>query len=263
MNPKDSNEDQTTSQNPNDDELKCPQIPLGGLNDIDSKALKREFVGDMKRDFMEPAIDSNETHRVIVDAQAVNNNETLNLIDILVEEQDDKIRRLMFAVCQTLQRGYGDIANSLIPQFIEFVGEHEFNVDHETLADELECTLSDSVFIDHFASEFPSVFGMDSEKQELQNLLSSCSKFLNKFRESISWSNIVESLKHEMCDAISTKMDGLVVDIESNQLIESSLQNRKLSDKEVTFQRSAVERARKFNAQSDDPWNSSVFVFTL
>ena len=80
----------------------------------------------------------------------------------------------------------------------------------------------------------------------------------NKFRASISWSNIVESLKHELCEAISTKMDGVVVDMESKQLIEASLQNRKLSDKEVKFIRNAVERAKKFKAASDGLLNSSV-----
>ena len=154
MNPKDSNEDQTNSNSPNVDDPKCAQKPPDGVNEVDSKPLKKEFVGDIKREDIGPE---------------------MNLMDILGEEQDDEIRKLLFGVCRTLHREYGDIANSLIPQFIEFVREHEYNVDLETLTEELQCTVSESEFIEHFASRFPSVFGTDSEKQKLQKLLSSCS----------------------------------------------------------------------------------------
>ena len=160
MNPKDSNEDQTNSNSPNVDEPKSPQKPPDGVNEVDTNALKEEFVGDIKREDIGPEMV---------------NNDTLNLMDILGEEQDDEIRKLLFGVCRTLHREYGDIANSLIPQFIEFVREHEYNVDLELLTGELQCTVSESEFIEHFASRFPSVFGTESEKQKLQNLFSSCS----------------------------------------------------------------------------------------
>ena len=164
MNPKDSNEDQISPNEPNDDE-------------VDSKAVKKQFDGDIKRNDVESEMDINDANREsirnIVGAQPVVNNETLNLMDILGEEQEDEIRALLFGVCRALQREYGDISNSLIPQFIEFVREQEFNVDVETLRDELQCNVSESEFIEHFASRFPSVFGTDSEKQKLQNLLSS------------------------------------------------------------------------------------------
>ena len=150
MNPKDSNEDQTNLEKPPD-----------GVNVIDSNT--------------EPEMGSNDTNQIVVDGQPVDDNDTLNLMDILGEEQDDEIKKLLFGVCRTLHREYGDIANSLIPQFIEFVREHEYNVDLETLTEELQCTVSESEFIEHFASRFPSVFGTDSEKQKLQKLFSSCS----------------------------------------------------------------------------------------
>ena len=107
------------------------------------------------------------------DQKYIDNDTKLNLFAILGEEPDDEIRKLMFRVCRALQREYGDIANSVIHRFITFVREHEFNVNLETLTEELQRAVSESHFIEHLASEFPSVFGTVSEKQKLRNLFSS------------------------------------------------------------------------------------------
>ena len=172
MNPNDSNEDQNGSKSANVDKGKPPQKQPSVPNDQNPNptALGKNSDGDIKKDDDGPGMDSIANGQT---KESVNSNTEFNLMDILGEEQDDKIKKLLLGVCRALQREYGDIANSAIYQFIAFVREHEYNVDLEILTEELQCTVSESEFIEHFATEFPSVFDTESEKQKLQNLFSS------------------------------------------------------------------------------------------
>lgn len=99
----------------------------------------------------------------------------LDLADLLSEEHDDKVRKLLFAVCIALRREYGAMSPALIRHFVDFVRDEEFNVDLQTLTDELQCDVLNSEFIEHFAINFPSVFETESQKDKLQNVLNASS----------------------------------------------------------------------------------------
>ena len=187
MNPKDSNEDENGSKSANVDKGKPPKKEPSVPNDQNTNlnALGKNSDGDVKKDGDGSGIDAIANDQTV---ESVDSNTELNLMDILGEEQDDKIKKLMFGVCRALQREYGDVANSAIYRFITFVREHEYNVDLETLTEELQCTVSESGFIEHFATEFPSVFGTESEKQKLQKLFSSA-----RFEEFVGDSKTNES----------------------------------------------------------------------
>ena len=86
-------------------------------------------------------------------------------------------------------------------------------------------------------------------------------------RESMSWLQIAQCLKHEMYTAISTKMHEVIEDIQFSKTIliedigdEAVMQfidllqaKRQLSNKEVAFIQNAVNRARDFKSGKDEP----------
>ena len=86
----------------------------------------------------------------------------------------------------------------------------------------------------------------------------------NFLRRHISWRHLAQSLKHEMCSEISTKIRQVVeIGEEEDPRLDSKIltvkrliadlqEKGKLTNKEITFIRNAVKRAREFRAGKDD-----------